>query len=96
MFVVTVHFIVAPEHRDVFAAAMFEQAEQSLEFEPDCHVFEVCVGADNNCSFFLYEKYTDAAAFDAHLETRHFVSFNEAVTPWVESKTVDTWVEQTL
>ena len=95
MFVVTVNFVIVPEHREEFAKAMYEQARNSLDLEADCYVFEVSVDTDNECSFFLYEKYTDAAAFDVHLESRHFIDFNERVTPWVESKTVGTWLERT-
>jgi len=94
MFVVTVNFVVAPEHREEFAPAMFAQADNSLQLEADCHVFDVCVASDDECSFFLYEKYTDAAAFDAHLKSKHFIEFNDLVTPWIVSKTVGTWEER--
>lgn len=40
---------------------------------------------------FLYEVYTDAAAFDAHQKTDHFASFGERVADMVEEKTVQTW-----
>ena len=36
----------------------------------------------------LYEIYDDAAAFDAHLATPHFASFNEATAALVAKKTV--------
>ena len=94
MYIVTVNFVVAAKHRETFAAAMNQQARNSLDLEADCHVFDVCVDTDNECSFFLYEKYSDAAAFDVHLESKNLLEFNELVTPWVETKTVRTWTEQ--
>ncbi len=94
MFIVTVNFIVVPEHREAFAAAMDEQAKNSLNLEADCHVFDVGVDTDDDCSFFLYEKYTDSAAFDTHLESSHFLNFNARVTPWITSKSVATWNER--
>lgn len=93
MFVVTVNFEVAPEFESQFGDAMLEQAQNSVEMEPDCHVFDVCTASDNDCSFYLYEKYTNAAAFDTHLASDHFKAFNTTVTPWVTSKTVSTWSE---
>ena len=93
MFIVTVNFLVEPAHREEFAVAMYEQANNSLDLESDCHVFDVCVSTDNDCLFFLFEKYTDAAAFDAHLASEHFTTFNAEVSPWVIEKTVGTWNE---
>ena len=93
MFIVTVNFIVEPAHREEFAPAMYAQAANSLNLEPDCHVFEVSIATDDECSFLLYEKYTDAAAFDLHLKSDHFIEFNDLVTPWVVGKTVGTWDE---
>jgi autoinducer 2-degrading protein len=36
----------------------------------------------------LYEIYDDAAAFDAHLKTPHFASFDAASAPLVAGRTV--------
>jgi quinol monooxygenase YgiN len=36
----------------------------------------------------LYEIYDDRAAFEAHLKTAHFASFNRASEPLVADKTV--------
>ncbi len=42
---------------------------------------------------FLYEKYDDRAAFDRHLASAHFKSFDATVAPWVVSKDVQTWIQ---
>jgi quinol monooxygenase YgiN len=39
--------------------------------------------ADDPDSFFVYEEYTDDAAFQAHLATSHCAAFNEAFAPHV-------------
>lgn len=91
MFVVTVEFEIAPAHLDAFRAAMSEQARQSLAREADCHQFDISYDSERPACCFLYEKYTDAPAFDSHLASDHFLTFNALVTPWVVSKIVRTW-----
>jgi len=88
MYVVTVAFSVIPEHVGSFAKAMNEQAETSLKEEEHCHQFDVAIDPDDSSAFFLYEIYSDKAAFEFHLKTPHFDSFNTKVSPWVASKIV--------
>jgi len=40
---------------------------------------------------FLYEIYRDRGAFDAHLASAHFQSFDAATRPMVASKQVASW-----
>lgn len=91
MFVITVDFLVSQESSQLFATAVARQAENSLHLEDHCHVFDVCISLENPCAFFLYEKYTDAAAFDVHLKSEHFKAFDALVAPWVTKKTVNRW-----
>ena len=93
MFIVTVHFLVNPRHVDDFERAVVDQARNSLAREPGCKVFDVATDASLPGSFYLYEKYTDAAAFQDHLQSAHFLSFDAAVAPWATSKSVTTWTE---
>ena len=88
MHVITVVFEIKPEHADEFRVAMEENARLSLELEPGCHQFDVAFGIDDPTVCFLYELYTDKAAFDVHLGMAHFKSFDAKVTPWLASKTV--------
>jgi len=60
MYVVTVTFVTAPEHRDAFAKEMNTQAENSLEREPACLRFDVCRNPEDPDTTFLYEIYEDA------------------------------------
>ena len=91
MYVVTVVFNVKPEHTEAFAVAMTGNARASLENEQGCHQFDVAFAPDDPATCFLYELYTDKKAFDVHLTTPHFKSFDATVTPWLAGKCVQTY-----
>ncbi len=91
MFVVTVTFEIEAARSAAFNAAVKTQAKNSLELEPDCLRFDVCLDPDKDGRVFLYELYRDAAAFDLHLASEHFKTFNALVEPWTRSKAVQTW-----
>jgi quinol monooxygenase YgiN len=88
MFVVVVEFNIKPAHQDDFMQAMVANAQASLQLEDGCHHFDVDVSIDNPNLVFLYEIYDDRAAFDTHLQSEHFISFNSTVTNYVASKQV--------
>ncbi len=94
MFAVCVTFKIRPGSFDVFRTLVEAQARTSLKEEDGCHRFDVCGGPDSE--IFLYELYTDAKAFDLHLASAHFLSFDAEVAPMVAEKTVRTfdWVVQ--
>ena len=91
MFVITVNFECHAEQRDAFEAALKTQAGNSLSREPECHVFDVCHDPAQPTRFFLYEVYSDAAAFDLHLASDHFLDFDKKVSDMVVSKSVGRW-----
>lgn len=90
MYAVTVTFTPAPDAMERFLPLMVENARASLQNEPGCLQFDVCCGAD---SVFLYEVYTDRAAFEQHLASAHFRSFDAAVADLVAEKVVHTFDE---
>ena len=47
--------------------------------EPGCATFTAYEARDTPGRFYLYEVYTDAAAFDAHLKTDHVHVFISAI-----------------
>jgi quinol monooxygenase YgiN len=70
--------------REAFLAA----AEES-RLEPGCEAYDVHQSVDDPRDFFLYERYADRAAFEAHLETDHFHAQIEGVVrPLCESRGV--------
>ena len=88
MFVVTVTFDVKPECREAFLPVMLANAKTSLNEEPDCHQFDVCIDPNRPNSVFLYELFTDRAAFDDHLSSAHFKSFDAKVADMITGKEV--------
>ena len=92
MYIVTVEFVVGAQHVEAFQQAVQQQAHNSLTLEADCHQFDVCTDPQDRRRTFLYEVYTDEAAFHAHRETEHFANFGATVGPWVESKTLQFWI----
>ncbi|MEM7426792.1 MAG: putative quinol monooxygenase [Pseudomonadota bacterium] len=92
MFVITVTFKIAPENIKSFKALMYAQARNSLELEPDCHQFDVCEDGADPGTIFLYELYTDEAAFQLHLASEHFKQFDRDVAPMVLDKQVRSFV----
>ncbi len=91
MFAVTVNFVIKPGHVDEFVAAMKTQAFNSLTREAGCHQFDVCFDPADPCRIFLYELYTDRAAFDLHLQTEHYLNFDKTVQPWTAEKVAGNW-----
>ncbi len=91
MYLITVEFVIRPEHADAFRRAVANQARNSVDREPGCRQFDVGVDPENSRRFFLFEVYDDREAFDAHRKTPHFAEFSGLVTDWIESKTLHGW-----
>ncbi|NDW06041.1 antibiotic biosynthesis monooxygenase [Jiella sp. 40Bstr34] len=85
MLVVLVELEIAAERMEEFLVHMREQARNSLTREPDCHVFDI---ARDGTRLTLYEVYTDASAFQRHLESEHFLAFDAATQPMTLAKHV--------
>ena len=88
MYVVSVEFKLHPQHAANFQTAVVINARASVQDEPGCSQFDVCVAPDDASVIYLYEIYDDRAAFEAHLKTPHYAVFDTAVGPWVASKVV--------
>ena len=88
MYVIIVDFEIDPEQIDDFLPLMCENASASARDEPGCRQFDVCHDPDQPGHVFLYEVYDDRAAFDAHLSTPHFKSFDAATASMIRSKKV--------
>ena len=93
MYVVTVEFKIKNEHSAHFRQAVRQQAQNSLSLEQDCHQFDVCFDPEDDTKIFLYEICADPDAFQRHLKSDHFITFDAAVTDWVEHKSVCTWIK---
>ncbi len=91
MFAVFVTFHVKPGHEKAFLERMRRQAADSLAFEEACRTFEVWVKDDNANTVQLYELYDDAGAFDAHLQSSHFIAFAAEVEAMIEDRVLLTF-----
>ena len=91
MFAVCVSFTVKPDALATFLPLVLGNAHTSLREEAECHRFDVCQDPKHPENIFLYEVYTDEAAFGAHLTSEHFQSFDAAVRDMVAAKDVKTY-----
>lgn len=94
MLVVTVTFEARPDHAAAFLGRARRQAADSLAKEEGCHRFDVCTDPNRPERVFLYEIYTDRAAFDLHLASAHFKAFDADAGAMVAAKLVETWALQ--
>lgn len=88
MYVVCVIFDIAQDRMEAFLPLMLQQATNSLELEGGCLVFDVCRPEAGTDTVFLYEKYVDEAAFQTHLQSAHFKSFDAQTADMVTGKSV--------
>jgi (4S)-4-hydroxy-5-phosphonooxypentane-2,3-dione isomerase len=88
MEVLVVEFHIHPPHVAAFAQAIAHNARASLAHEPGCRQFDVCRDPADEGLFFLYERYDDEAAVQAHLQSPHFVQMNTQTAGWVARKQV--------
>ena len=88
MFVVLVEFETRDGYSDRFRERVRRQAQDSLSLEPDCEIFDVCIDPADPSRVLLYEVYRDAAAFDRHLQSDHFLDFDRSVRDWIEAKSI--------
>lgn len=91
MFAVVVTFRIEAGAVATFLPAVTENAKTSVAQEPGCHRFDVCTDPARPDEVFLYELYTDRAAFDAHLATAHFKAFDTLASGMIAAKDVRTY-----
>ena len=87
-FVIMVDFRLKPGAKSAFRRLIDDNARASCRDEPGCRRFDVMELPGEADRIVLYEIYDDRAAFGAHLETRHFASFNAASAALVADKKV--------
>lgn len=90
MFAVTVTFQIKPDQMNDFMLLMKANARTSRAVEAGCHQFDICRSGNR---VFLYEIYDDRAAFDLHLQSNHFKTFDVAVASMMTDKQVSMFEE---
>ncbi len=94
-FAVCVTFTLVSKHIDAFLPLMHTNAQTSLTQEKGCHRFDVLTDPVRPAEVFLYELYDDAAAFQTHLDSAHFRSFDQAVAGMIAAKDIKTYEKVT-
>ena len=94
MFVITVDFEIKSENVNQFRSRVLQQAKDTLNNEEKCLIFDVCFDEKNKNKVFLYEIYLDKDAFDHHLKSDHYSSFDKDVKNWVTKKIVNQLIKQ--
>ncbi|WP_137820445.1 putative quinol monooxygenase [Pseudomonas sp. 2FG] len=77
-----------PNSFEAFMAAMRVNAAASVRDEPGCLVFDVLRDRSDPDLLYLYEVYTDEAAFEAHMLTAHFLASRPLVNPLIVTQEV--------
>lgn len=72
-----------PGSLEAFMEAMRINAVASVRDEPGCLVFDVLRDRSDPDRVWLYEVYTDEAAFEAHMQTPHFLASRPLVEPLI-------------
>ena len=88
MITICVDFEVDPASLELFLPIMQKNASESLANEVGCHQFDILQDPQSPTKIFLYELYDDAAAFELHKQTSHYLEFNQASSEMVVSKTI--------
>lgn len=91
MLCVSVDFDIRPEATEAFVRRVGQQASDSRQNEPGCQVFEVWTSSDRPHTVHLHEVYDDTDAFDLHLKSAHFQSFDADTADMIADKKVTLW-----
>ena len=79
MFSIFVTLDIQEDRVDEFVQACHGDAQGATRDEPGCFRFDLLRDAEVPTRFYLYEVYRDEAAFQAHLETPHFLEWRSIV-----------------
>ncbi|MGD1883152.1 MAG: putative quinol monooxygenase [Paracoccaceae bacterium] len=91
MYAVCVTFEISNGQMDAFMPLMKRNAALSRNTEEGCLQFDVLTEDTRPNEVFLYEIYTDRSAFDTHLASSHFQSFDAEVASMIKSKKIRTY-----
>lgn len=87
-YAITVEFLLKPGAMAAFRLLVDENAQSSIDLEPGCQRFDVLLPENAQDKIFLYEIYDNRQAFEAHLKTAHFLSFNAQSERLIKSRSI--------
>ena len=77
--------VIDPVHLDAYNAALKEGIEAAMRLEPGVLVLYAVAERDHPTHITLLEIYADQAAYQAHLQTTHFLKYKTATAAMVTS-----------
>ena len=84
MYIIIASMKIKEGHKVAFVEALLEDAQASVKNEPGCHRFDVIQDVGDPNLVWLYEAYTDEAAFQAHMQTPHLKKLLDTIGDWRE------------
>jgi quinol monooxygenase YgiN len=94
-YVVTVRYRAKPGEADTIRQIFRIMREASLR-EPGCLTYEIHEATEDQSVFFIYERYTDAAAFRAHQDSEHYQrEVRGRAIALLEARQVERWMPMT-
>jgi quinol monooxygenase YgiN len=91
MLAVTTTFDVEAESLDLFRAGIVKQAEVTRSREPGCHRYDVAFDPKLKSRCLVYAIYEDEAAYDHHIATDYYITFEDISDRWIEKAQVEIW-----
>ena len=76
---------IDPEQIDRYRALLAEEIEESVRIEPGVLMLHAVALKDNPVQIRLLEVYADQQAYEAHLQTAHFVRYKTLTAGMVRS-----------
>jgi quinol monooxygenase YgiN len=76
---------IDPAQLELYKSAVKEEMEISVRVEPGCLVLYAVSEKDNPSHVRVFEIYSDADAYKAHLETPHFKKYRATTKDMVKS-----------
>ena len=84
MYIIIAPIQIKEGFKERYINGMIENARAAVRDEPGCLRFDVIQDADDGNRMWLYEVYTDEAAFQAHTQGPHFIKLRDASADWRE------------
>lgn len=96
MLIVLVNVTVKDEALAEFERAILENAARAVADEPGCLRFDVSQREDEPTSWMFYEVYKDAAAFDEHRASAHYMKYAQVADRVLTSKIITRYVSKNI
>jgi quinol monooxygenase YgiN len=79
---------IDPERLESYTAAVKEEIETSIRVEPGVLAIYAVAEKDNPSKLRFFEIYADEIAYNAHINSAHFIKYVDATKDMITSKTL--------